>query len=131
MVGINLISATWFTLSVMAACSECVASSVVGDKETLDQIRLENAEFYGALSSEEEDHLGEEDHSAVDANDTVDEELSLSEDEASTRREITSMSVPSGAAGPGTSSADQEEEKVATEFEKGCGCDKLCYEQFS
>lgn len=34
----------------------CVASSIVADQETLDQIRLENSEFYGDQLSEEEDH---------------------------------------------------------------------------
>jgi hypothetical protein len=104
----------------MAASTECIASSIVADQETLDLIRLE---FYGDHLSEEEDH-----HTTA-TNDSDDGELSLSDDEASTRREITTMSGPSGETE--SSSMDEEEAKIASEFEKGCGCGEACYEQFS
>lgn len=105
----------------------CVASSIVADQETLDQIRLENSEFYGDQLSEEEDH-----HSTTTTNDSDDEELSLSDDEASTRHEINSMSVPSGSSAAAESgSFGEEEAQIASEFEKGCGCGDACYEQFT
>ncbi len=101
--------------------SECIASSVFADQETLEQIRLEESEFYG-------DHLSEDDNTTT-TTDSDEEELSLSEDEVSTRQEIRSMSVPSGSLA--ATESDEEEAKIASEFEKGCGCGEACYEQFS
>ena len=106
--------------------SECVASSAITDKETLEQIRLGENEFYGA------DLSGEEVMATDD--DSGDEMfVSLSEDEASTAREINSISVPSESsafAGPSTSFT-MDDEEIVSEFQKGCGCHLSCYEQFS
>ena len=41
------------------------------------------------------------------------------------------MSLPSGSSGAPGPSSDEEEVKIATEFEKGCGCGGGCYKQFS
>ncbi len=75
----------WNPRGEMAESSECIASSVFADQETLEQIRLEESEFYG-------DHLSEDDNTTT-TNDSDEEELSLSEDEVSTRQEIRSMST--------------------------------------
>ena len=75
------------------AASECIAGSVIANEETLAQIRLEDSKFYG-------DNLSTEEHdcTVTATNDSDDEELSLSDDEASTKKEIRIMSVPSGTA---------------------------------
>ena len=84
-----------------------VAGSISADEQTLAQIRLEDSESYGNLSTEEHD-------TTTATNDSDDEELSLSDDEASTKQEIRIMSVPSGTAE--SSGVDEEEAKITTEF---------------
>ncbi len=91
----------------------------------MEQIEQTEREFYGADSSEEE----------LPPNPSVgddDELLSLSEDEASTRQGISSMSMPTGStiSGPSVTPAPDEEE-ITREFEEGCGCAEKCYEKFS
>ena len=109
----------------MAYSCKCVASSVVADQDTLEQIRQGESDFYGVDSSGDELEAP-----SRTTDDSEDETLSFSDDEASTRREIDSMSVPTPP-GPSLgilSSIDDEE--VVHEFEKGCGCRENCYEQF-
>ena len=53
----------------------------------------------------------------------MDEDISLSEDEASTTQEV----MPSAALGQSTIMDDEE---VNHKFEAGCGCDKSCWLRF-
>ena len=96
----------------MASSSECIASSVIADQATLEQIREEEASFYGT-SEEAVD-------SDMPASDDDSDEVFLSEDEAQSRRSITSMRTPSGSVAPGPSTTSQiDDTEVASEFEKG------------
>jgi len=70
--------------------SECVASVIVADQETLEQIQLDESEFYGTDSYDED----QPSMIVADDHDSEDELLSLSEDETSTREGIRSMSMP-------------------------------------
>ena len=108
----------------MACSSECVASSIVADQDTLEQIRQDEFDFYGGDCSGDE-----EQPSGPTYDESEDETLSFSEDEVSTRQEIDSMSTPARP-GPSTTSTIDDEE-VVCEFEKGCGCHEKCYEQFN
>ena len=87
----------WFPNT--ASSSECIASFVTTDQATLEQIREEEASFYGA-SEETEDF-------DMPTTDDDSDEVFLSEDEAQSSRFITSMSTPSGSAVPGPSSASE------------------------
>ena len=99
----------------------CIASSVITDQDILEEIRQDECEFYGVDSYEEE----------TPTTDSEDESLSYSEDEASTNKEITTMSTPSGSsAGPSTTLSD-DEINISKEFEQGCGCEEVCYGKFS
>ncbi len=101
--------------------SRCVASSIIDDQETLDQIQLNNCEFYG-----DDDSSGEE--LSHDSSSSEEAYSSHSEDEASIRQ----MSMPPGSAGCSAAPDDGDEDAlISTEFEKGCGCDEKCYKQFS
>ncbi len=106
--------------------SQCVVSAVLADQEVLEQIEQTEREFYGADSSEEELPPN------PSVGDDEDELLSLSEDEASTRQGISSMSMPTGSTIPGPSvTPAPDEEEITREFEEGCGCAEKCYEKFS
>jgi len=110
--------------------SECVASVIVADQETLEQIQLDESEFYGTDSYDED----QPSMIVADDHDSGDELLSLSEDETSTREGIRSMSTPADSTTPGpsvTPADDDEEVKIINEFDRGCGCDEECYKQFS
>ena len=103
--------------------AHCTAASIV-DQDTLEQIRLCDAEFYGA-------EFFEEDLTCLPCTDPTDEEyLSPTEDEDGVCRSIRRMSMPTGAAGPSVLSEKDEIIKVSHEFERGCKCHEQCYAQF-
>lgn len=76
----------------MASSSECITSFVTMGQATLEQIKEEEASFYGASEETEDFHMPTTDDDS--------EEVFLSEDEAQSSRFITSMSTPSGSAVP-------------------------------
>ena len=73
----------------MATSSEGLANSILTDLEVLEQIKIEEADFYGSSLIEEEIF-----QCAADGSDG-DEVLSLSDDDSSTRHEVNQMTVPS------------------------------------
>ena len=108
--------------------SECVARAITADQEILEQIRLNDLEFYGAdLPAEEQLPASQMD------DDSEDEVLSLSDNETSIMQDVRRMSMPLGSTTPGPSvtPTDDEDEAITSEFEKGCGCSEACYEQFT
>ena len=74
----------------MATSSEGLANSILTDLEVLEQIRIEEADFYGSSLIEEEENF----QCTADGSDG-DEVLSLSDDDSSTRHEVNQMTVPS------------------------------------
>ena len=110
----------------MATSSEGLANSILTDLEVLEQIRIEEADFYGSSLIEEEENF-----QCTDDGSDRDEVISLSDDDSSTRHEVNQMTVPSKSSLPdNTLMVDEEEAKIAAEFDKGCGCCDRCY-QFS
>lgn len=105
---------------VMATSSSCIAGSIVADPEILEELRLAEDEFYGS-------DLSEDEHSSLcdDSGDEI-----CTEDESGDIEDIRRMSSLSSVdAGPSTS-VDEDEKVIATEFRKGCGCSEGCYESF-
>ena len=86
-----------------------VASIVVTDQDTLEDMRQNDYEFYG---TESEELLPDTPPPNDDS-----ENLSSTEDEASVMQVVNLMS------GSGASSS--------REFSKGCGCEEGCYDRFS
>ena len=107
--------------------SKCVASAIVVDQDNLEQSRLNDSEYYGAELSEEELPV------SSTAGDSEDEHFSSTEDEVSVRQEVSLFSTPVASATSESSvtHADDKHVNISSEFERGCGCNKWCYEQFS
>ena len=65
--------------------------------------------------------------------DSEDEHFSSTEDEVSVRQEVSLFSTPvvSATSESSVTHADDKHVNISSEFERGCGCNKWCYEQFS
>lgn len=98
-----------------------VASIVVTDQDTLEDMRQNDYEFYG---TESEELLPDTPPPNDDS-----ENLSSTEDEASVMQVVNLMSG-SGASSSVTP-ADDDEGTISREFSKGCGCEEGCYDRFS
>ena len=110
-------------LSLATSCATAVS---ITNRETLEQIRLCDAEYYGAESLEAEECA------PFQPTSTDDKYLSPTEDETDLSRSVRRMSVnmPTGSGSAGSSAqshGDDETTKVSHEFEKGCGCHEHCY----
>ena len=103
----------------------CTVAASVTDAETLQEISLNDKEFYGSDADEEVSV------SRATAGDSEDEYLSPNDDEEDTQQAARGLSLPEGTQASLASSKDSEFTEITDHIERGCGCSEDCYRQFS
>ena len=102
-----------------------IAGAVISDHETLEEIQIEDSEFFGSDCSEENPIAP-----PLLTDEKKDEYLSGTEEESNIRSGIGQISLPTSSSDFDMLQDNDETRIVTDELQKGCGCSEMCYQQF-